>query len=523
MLRRLACLFVLALPSCQFVLGLDETSSEAAPPFGSGGSTSGGRTSYGGVPSANGASGAKSATSEDWPRPLAERVFRVTHPWPGIVRNICYRFQSGVDDAQQAELTRTAGHFREIVESSWGFYADLSLLGWAECEARVSGIVVELSVADTSSSELGYPGQGLTRVVTVNRDASDAEMLYVFGRALGFEHEFGRAPYGGTCRHCTSDDDCDEARPSCLPSGSCGNLADHESIMAAPDCGGIEPIREFSVWDALGAQQAYGRHHAGSFVDSGGRCLNVSGGQPTAGASIISWPCHGGLDNNTWERVFVGGSQHDFLVRATMGGVERCLELVGEAESGWLIAQACDPDDARQRFRQSRVRIRSMAARCVAATGDTEGATLEQAECGNSAWERWSFGRDQIALSGSDLCVTVPGGAAVDGALLDLRPCGSSPELQAFSYLRDEIHYVDPQGVGKAFDVHNGAPTTGSIIDLWWGATLGFPNLAFNVSGPLEIEGGCVEALEVPLDMPSSAVTVAPCNDGPRQQWDYYW
>jgi len=54
-------------------------------------------------------------------------------------------------------------------------------------------------------------------------------------------------------------------------------------------------------------------------------------------------------------------------------------------------------------------------------------------------------------------------------------------------------------------------------------ATLGYPNLAFNVSGPLEIQGGCVEALEVPLDTQGSAVTVAPCNDGPRQQWDSYW
>ncbi len=164
-----------------------------------------------------------------------------------------------------------------------------------------------------------------------------------------------------------------------------------------------------------------------------------------------------------------------------------------------------------------------MAARCVAATGDTEGSTLEQVECGNSAWERWSFGRDQIALSGSELCVTVPDGASVDGALLDLQPCGSSPELQSFFHHYDEIHYVDPQGVGKAFDVHNGAPTPGSIIDLWGGATLGYLNLAFNVSGPLEIEGGCVEALEAPLDTTGSVVTVAACNDGARQQWDYYW
>lgn len=491
-------------------------------------SSSGGGVTPGGGAGASGGAGAAIAGSDagaagtgasvDTGGETYARTFRVRHPWPLDFVPVCYVASGDVERTahEQAFVNRV----RTLVESSWAPLIDLTFYGWAECDDP-TGLVLALSATGPMRVGLGYPGDFAPRIVMLGTEASsDAEILYAFGRALGFEHEFGRHAYAGICSACSDDDDCaGNERKSCLPSGFCGNLADHESIMAAPDCGGIEPIRRLTAWDALGAQRAYGQKHHGALVNRAGLCLNVAQGLPAPGASLIGYPCIG-VENDTWGWSSAPAAGEADWLRVTIEDHELCAEVAGVATGDQalpLVSASCSRAVQEQDVKLAAVRWRAMGNMCIAVPTADAGSRLMLSDCGSSPFERWAMDAGHFELAGSGLCATVVGGLSVLGVPLALAPCDPHAAAQTFKLRRREIQYIDEHGVAACLNVAGGVPAPSSALVLWNGCNLGLENEAFYATGPIEIAGQC-------LDMLSDVYAgVAPCNGSTMQEWDYHW
>jgi hypothetical protein len=468
------------------------------------------------------------AGSEEVPEEEStQRTFRALNPWPHFVLGICFTYSAAANSPERVLQAVFAEHVRELFKSAWGRHSGLTLFDAVSCAVQeTSSFQLALHISDTaaSHSELGFTGLWIQREVTLNRFEHDAGVLYTLGRALGFGHEFGRKLVGEEpCVVCEQHADCaDDQR--CMPSGFCGDLADHESIMGAPDrCGGVESMRRLTGWDVAGAQRAYGLKHEGSIVSPQGHCLNLANGLPTPGTPYVVHWC-GGFDNDTFARAQAAGTNQ---LRMFVDGQQVCAAAAslptGSSATG-LVAASCDPSDPKQQVRFEGVELRGIGDLCISTQTASAGATAHIAQCGASELQqRWDLVDNSIRLTGSNnLCLAVEGGQAVLSAQLKLVTCNAAAVNQRFRIRDREIRYIDPEGDVLCFNSSGGEPSSWAQIVLWTGCGWQTENSRFHVSGPLRIGAGCFGLAGA--EIAGQSAVVEPCNpDSPDQHWDYHF
>lgn len=467
----------------------------------------------------NGSAGSGESTT-------TERIFRARYMWPTRLMQACFRLPRDADASLRDELLDFGDHVREVVEGTWSRYTSLSFWDWREC-ASSNQFLIDLVESEPSHSGLGYPA-GDARTITLSNQASDAEILYTFGRALGFEHEYGRAAWSGECMPCQQNHDCVVGdRRTCLESGYCG-VEEPESIMAAPDCGGISATRKLTAWDVVGAQRAYGRKAPGSVVDDKGRCLWGDGPWLGSGKGLVVASCSTRA-NQKWERSFATLPDEADFLQLQMDEPSLCTEVsgfLGSEEPARLVQGTCSRTAASQHVEFRSMQLRVQGTQCVVADGAVAGARLRARSCEIADLARWSIGDGRIELSGTGLCAAVVGGLAAPGAEFSLAACDRAALEQRLSFASGEIWYHDAQGNGLCAAVAGGLPRTGSenaLMMLWDSCGLNvIEGFIFFLRGPIESAGRCFDLLEG-QSHDNSPVGVAECDGSPGQDWDFHW
>jgi hypothetical protein len=463
--------------------------------------------------------GTASVRDDDWPKHSPDRLFKVSHPWPYSLLTACVRIGTSDVAAGEAFWHRV----QAIIEDNWLRAADLALIFEGACDPPESAFF-QFNIGDAPGreSELGFPGGGLSRVITLGVTSSDAEVLYAFGRALGFEHEYGRDPYAGRCLACVHDRDCTQpGRPSCLGTGYCGSRSDHESIMAAPDCGGIDPHRVLTHWDVLAAQRAYGRKPAGSLLGSRNLCWNAETGVPATNLRITAWPCLR-ADNELWHRQPTGD---DVLLQATIATQPFCAAATGAGGTRPLLTQSCATTEASQTFQFRSMKLLTLGGLCLTAKSAEAGSELWTTECdtwAHSATADWDFVADRIRLANSNLCLTVRDGTATVDGVIQLEPCDATTPRQKLMLIDSEIRFYGESGGLVCFNVAAGTGIPGERVTLWDGCGFGYENEHFMARGRVEANGRCADMLgETPLI--ATPIGMTTCDGDASQIWDYYW
>ena len=440
------------------------------------------------------------------------RYFDVTHPWPDPRLSICYEIvgQESMDPSEIERRRAFVQTVRSAIEGSWERVADIDFDLWQDCGSTDAAIRLLIDPVVESVPVLGFPGWYIPLELPLASSASEAEILNQFGRALGFENEYGIEQLPGPCIRCNSSATCIGDRNTCLPSGFCGRLSDHESIMAPPDCGGIESIRRFSPWDIAGAVRAYNPKPTGSVVSFLADCVQIKdSGRAQVGSCL-------GFDHESLEyRQARGPEEVDQFVSMYLPD-DNCLQLDEFSETSGVSCAACVAGSPAQDFRMDEFQLRGLGDLCVVAPAATAGLQLTTANCGRAAEELkwWRFRDGELALAGTNLCASIAGGIANVGTQVILAPCGSAPESQVFGFRAGRIQ-ID----NHCFDVSGGLPIAGSGIILWNSCALELENDDFYVSGPIRTTatGGCLTVDPLTQDLSST-----PCAQSPTQQWDYH-
>jgi hypothetical protein len=321
-------------------------------------------------------------------------------------------------------------------------------------------------------------------------------------------------------------DFADDASGGCKEINATGNTLgtdpDRSSIMAST--GYCQNNTRLSAWDIVGVQRAYGAKPRATIVGAGDRCVHVTGGATSEGASIAAWPCNAAkLFGAAWS--YWPGSRQ---LTAPHGGI-RCAKVKGGAVSTTsmtpIVSGACATSSAQQ-FAFTNVQLRAIGEMCVAAKSATVGARLEIQPCGTTgARDRWDVmnGDERMRLAGTSLCVGIPNGAATLGNPLTLEAC----TIPAAT--RQKLFFAPNTGLIRfgalCASVLGGKPTPGSAVALWDGCDAQ-PRLlhsVFHLSGQIKAMGQCLStSSDARVD--GAIVGVRTCSaTNVAQVWDFHW
>jgi hypothetical protein len=436
-------------------------------------------------------------------------------PWPYHVHSACISIpdKASLSAAEMDARMAFARRVQRLFESTWQRAAYITLAWWGDCDDSGGEFRFVLVPDGPSHTDGGYPGVFHDRYVYLWTGASDAEILYTQGKALGLSNEYGLDRLPGDCVPCTLPEECtDEYRDTCLPSGYCGSVSDNESIMAPPDCGGIESIRTFSEWDITAVRLAYGLKPIGSLVSSRGTCALVE----SQGDGSVGW-CQGDDNSVLVQKPATANGEAD-LMASSLLDEERCLQSTPDVTPGAITYQPCYAADPAQDVRLAPTRIRAMGGLCVVAN-PVEDTTLTVAKCGTavSAREQWLVRDGQARLYDTTLCATVrdPPPDKQSLTLIVLKPCGSAADHQAFEVKRGHFRYGD-----LCWNVAGGLPVIGSRVIIWGDCPMNLNNESFYLSGPVSLAGGaqCLDA-----DFTTGRLEGADCDSRESEQWDFYF
>jgi hypothetical protein len=290
------------------------------------------------------------------------------------------------------------------------------------------------------------------------------------------------------------------------------DLAD--SVMTQTGCGSAA---ELSAWDIMGVRKAYGLKPPRTIAGTAGLALRVLGNSSAPGAAIVGGPAQG-AGNDKWVPL------PSMQLRASPGGVYTCLAVKGGAVGSTLTLLESSPcaSAPAQIFHSTAVQWRAMGKMCVAANSVSVGAGLSIQSCSDVPAQRWDFneGSASIRLSGTGLCVEVPGGSTALGTLIKLATCNPNASEQLLFRAAGRIPWGD-----KCFNVFGNVATPGKALGLWDGCTADPPtsNSVFTFAGKLTGMGGqCVTMTTAPVD--GVPIGIATCQS-PRtsQTWETYW
>jgi hypothetical protein len=457
--------------------------------------------------------GSRSACSADGdPVGIEDRIPRVQKPWPQRDIPVCYQRPSEQRPAQDGFFS----HVAVLFQQNWQRFANINGVGWEACQEATEGMAVVVTDSEPSFAEVGYPGSPGVRVVTLNLHASDAEVLYWFGRALGMDHEYGRSCVAGRCVACSGAAGCPEERPDCLPSGFCGRSSDHESILAPPDCGGIESIRRLSFWDIAGLQRAYGYKPAGAWVNSSGTCAQVDTPHEWAGDEVVSAPCRNEV-TQAWHFSFGTPGVDSDLLAYWYGNEERCLSMDEPAfeRPTQAFTALCDWSSTFQNFHMDAMWLRGMGGLCIVTSPGVDD-TLSLQRCGTlGPADRWEVRAGRFHLVNTNLCATVTGSSPAVGAALSLNACAfASDPRQDF--------------VLEAGRIRSGALCWSFSGGLTLGASIVLSDACeaapahFFVTGP--VHAPYDDDWEQNLSLRDGVVCAETPEPGsPEQEWDFHW
>jgi hypothetical protein len=428
--------------------------------------------------------------------------------WPQGNISVCF---DALDDGvlsveQQIAMTKFPARVQQLVEATWQRVANINFFHWGSCTWKTN-LRLEFSVQGNPWAGPGFPGIDQQQLIRLPVSASDAEILYYFGKAIGFSNEYELERQPGPCVRCENDEGCSglESRKTCLPSGYCGRTSDHASIMAAPDCGGIESIRALSPWDIKGAHRAYGPKPVGALVAANGRCLALS-------------------DNGVWNDLCFGFDNDALRLTTTQGGA--AYEEFASAYLPWDLCVRRLPNgnvssvgcelDVGEGFAMSNTRLRGLGGLCVVATSNSAGAPLATALCGTEPkLERWEVSPSEIRLAGTSLCATSANPIPDVDTSVVLQECGTAPELQTVRMRDGRIRLQ-----WLCFDVRGGFPIPGSTIVLWNSCPWDLDNDEFYFSGAVTSKS---KDYCLTVDPSNGAITAPSCNDSVDQEWDYHF
>ncbi|HVW26533.1 MAG TPA: hypothetical protein VHC69_14290 [Polyangiaceae bacterium] len=461
--------------------------------------------------------------------PLQLRFFQATHVWANDLK-VCFRLDGASslpEDVVQARLA-FGNHAGELLQTNWARYIPLRISWLGTCPSTATTVEITVTDSAPSSAALGDPGNH-TSAITLNASASDAEVLHVLGRMLGFQNEYGLERAPGPCVECSRDEQCTfGTNLSCLSDGFCGWKGDHESIMAAPGCAGIEPGRRLTAWDIAGAQRAYGRKAAGAIVDRLGYCLDDPASSVIDNQALVLWPCYG-LSNDTWAWNAGTTPLESHLLVCNVANQNRCVaisETVADAQTSPAVASTCDRSSAAEDFQFPSSRIRALGGLCVIAASVAPDALLTTAECGtvSAARERWVVNEGQTRLAGTSLCAAVRSAPGVAGTELALAECATPDAAVMQNFVPGSGIYAGHLLWGEyCVTMDADSADGGGRIELAQSCVTNDETQIFFLSGPIAAPraGRCLTSS--PDETPELWAGATPCDGSPEQEWDYYW
>jgi hypothetical protein len=427
--------------------------------------------------------------------------------WPGHDIIVCF------DPAVPAAF-RT--RVQAKVENSWERVGNLDFRSWGTCAMPPSGSLVAVSIDGTIAApgsgaaaqgltyRLRDPATGPTKVVFRNTTVSDGTIIHEFGHVLGW-----------------ADEDADGA--PCTQRTSGGTSLESEgdlwsSIMTSGgNCGLAQTL---SAWDVLGTRTMYGQRPPGEITGVNGLDVAIAGAKTGNNVAVVGWRMLGGDWNGRFRRTSVVGRT---LAAKTPSIINRCLAVQGGAVGGGftpVVAKDCDAA-APQLFDFTQTAWLAMGNRCVEASSFTAGGTLSIRTCSGIPKQQWDFfhASNQIRLSGTNQCVSIPNGSTALGTKPTLQTCSSGASNQVYVYSEERIRFGD-----KCMNVATGTAADGNPIVLWDGCDYvpRYPNTQFTIRGPIKAMGQCL-TMQGGIAYDGVALGVEPCSTAATQVWEYAW
>jgi hypothetical protein len=359
------------------------------------------------------------------------------------------------------------------------------------------------------------PGGASSQEVCVKRIA-----LHESGHGIGWYHEEQRGA----------------GLPDCNPGNNTPPILGGQKYGAFNELGvmsdcdgpaGAAGIMNLNSLDIAAVQRAYGRRQRGSLISPNGRCVHAFG--TPSGEEPFMWDCHEWADQQEWDFTFGNGT-------FTLKGTSLCLQ---GSTSARATTATCNPSSTAQQFSFRNTFIRGYGKCMDLAGGNTNGGGVQAWDCGalGGGNQKWFITRAAVpeirfgGASSSTKCLTAPSSGS---GQLTVTTCNGS-NLQRFRLANTDQQIVSDAFPSLCLDIQSeldssymsgvGGPANGQIVQLH-ACSAGQYNEKWNFSGEiassLPIIGATACLAREHYWNQSSKLTLANCNGGIEQTFDYY-